>query len=127
MTSNPYQQQSIATAGPAQLVLMMYDGALAAIARARQAQAEGLKGLPVVNDELQRAQAIIRELLFTLDHEKGGAVAANMASLYDFSIDRLIRANVSKDLTLLDPVVAVVQDLRDAWEASCCRMVAVAG
>jgi flagellar protein FliS len=127
MSPNPYQQQAIATASPAQLVLMLYDGVLAAIARAEKAQGEGLAGLATVNHELQRAQDIITELLVTLDRERGGAVALSLVRLYDFSLDRLIRANVSKNLELIKPVVEVMQNLRDAWEAACCRQVAATG
>lgn len=122
MSVNPYQQQAVATANPAQLVLMLYDGAIGAVVRARQAQGEGLGGVAVVNEELQRGQAIISELLFSLDREKGGQVAQSMASLYDFCLDRLIRANVSKDMTLLDPVVEVLTGLRDAWDMACCNV-----
>src|SRR5688500_5605756 len=115
MSANPYQQQAVATASPAQLVLLLYDGAIGAVPRARPAHRHGFACLPVVNEELQRAQAIVSELLFSLDREKGGKVAESMATLYDFCLDRLIRANVSKDLTLVDPVVEVLTGLRDAW------------
>lgn len=121
MSGNAYQQQAVTTANPAQLVLMLYDGVLTAVARARAAEPLSLEGLPVVNHELQRAQDILTELMVTLDRERGGTVAESLARLYDFSLDRLIRANVSKDLSLLDPVVEVVRSLRDAWEAACCN------
>lgn len=124
---NPYQEQAIATAGPAQLVLMMYDGVLSGVAKAMQAQGEGtLESLEVVNHELQRAQNILTELLITLDRDKGGEIARSMAALYDFAIDRLVRANVTKDLSLLEPVRTVIGDLRDAWEAACCGVVPAA-
>lgn len=126
MSANPYQQQAVATASPAQLVLMLYDGAIGAVLRATQAHGEGFEGLPVVNEELQRAQAIISELLFSLDREKGGHVAQSMASLYDFCLDRLIRANVSKDMALVKPVVEVLTGLRDAWEMACVNVPAAA-
>lgn len=127
MSMNLYQQQAVATASPAQLVLMLYDGVLAAIARAKKAHEDGFVGIALVNLELQRAQDIITELLVTLDRDRGGAVALSLVRLYDFSLDRLIRANVSKNMELLDPVVEVVQNLRDAWEAACCRQVAATG
>lgn len=127
MSVNPYQQQAVATASPAQLVLMLYDGILASLGRAKQAQKEGISGIPAVNRELQRAQDIITELLVTLDRDKGGTVAQSLVRLYDFCLDRLVRANLSKDLTLLDPVHDVVRDLRDAWESACCRPIAATG
>lgn len=126
-TINPYQHQAVATATPAQLVLMLYDGALTAIARARNAHTEGMQGMEVVNRELQRAQAILNELLITLDREQGGAIAQSLAGLYDFCIERLVQANTSKQLDGLTPVEEVVRDLRNAWESACCRQVAATG
>lgn len=120
-----YRRQAVQTASQAQLVLMMYDGALAGIARATHAHQEGVDGLETVNRELQRAQDIITELMVTLDHERGGQVAKSMASLYDFCLDRLIRANVRKEVALLEPVATVLKDLRDAWEAACCQTAVV--
>jgi flagellar secretion chaperone FliS len=116
--TNPYQTQAVETAGPAKLVLMLYDRALLAITRSRTAAGPG--AIETVNTELLRAQDILTELLVTLDHQRGGAVASNLASLYEFCLDRLAMANVRKDMIILDEVEPVVQGLRDAWEQSCC-------
>ncbi len=114
-----YKQQAVSTAPPAQLVLMCYDGVLAAITRARQGDIE------TRNRELQRAQAILTELSSTLDHDRGGQIAGSLASLYAFCIERLITANVRADLGLLDDVTTIVTDLREAWEQACCGALAV--
>jgi flagellar secretion chaperone FliS len=119
-TSNPYQQQAAETASPAKLVLMLYDGVVAAIERVRYAAPRG--ETETVNRELQRAQDILTELTVTLDREQGGAVAANLAALYDFCMDRLITANIRKDVGLLDEVEPVIRGLRDAWDQACCRV-----
>lgn len=117
---NHYQAQAVTTANPAQLVLMLYDGALASMVRARMA--EGQPGAPeALNRELMRAHDILNELQLTLDTEQGGPVAANLASLYDFCLDRLLSANLTKDLSRLDEVESVVRQLRDTWEEACCR------
>ncbi len=121
---NPYQTQAVETAGPAKLVLMLYDRTLLAITRSRTAS--GPLAIQTVNTELLRAQDILTELLVTLDHERGGAVASNLASLYEFCLERLALANVRKDMALLDDVEPVVQSLRDAWEQSCCGVAAAA-
>jgi flagellar secretion chaperone FliS len=118
-SNDVYQQQAVTTASPAQLVLMCYDGVLAAVTRARQGDRE------VRNRELQRAQAILTELQVTLDHEQGGDIARNLDGLYGFCIAELVKANVSGDLTDLDGVVDVVAELREAWHESCCSLVAV--
>jgi flagellar secretion chaperone FliS len=118
-TVEVYQQQAVTTASPAQLVLMCYDGVLAALTRARQGDVE------TRNRELQRAQAILSELRVTLDHERGGEIARNLGGLYGFCVDELVRANVRGDLGPLDAVAGIVADLRDAWEQACCTAVAV--
>lgn len=125
---NHYQAQAVETAGPAQLVLMLYDGALAALTRAEQALASDAAAgsAEAANRELLRVQDIVTELWVTLDVERGGAVAANLAALYDFCLDRLVTANVRKDPGELPAVRDVLAGLREAWAAACC-MVPVAG
>lgn len=115
-----YRNQAVQTASPAQLVLMLYDGVLAALVRARLADGQP-GGLEIVNRELQRAQDILTELTVTLDHERGGQIAANLAALYDFCLDRLLSANLTKELQLLDDVEPVVRELREAWDLACCQ------
>lgn len=127
-SANPYRDQAVATASPAQLVLMLYDGALAALLRARSADEEpSAARIETVNRELQRAQRIVTELRCTLDHERGGDIARSLAALYDFCQDRLVAANTSKQLDGLDAVERVLGELRDAWEQACCRAPAPVG
>lgn len=120
---NPYQTEAVTTAGPAQLVLMLFDRVLVAVARATHPSAgDGSPAaIQLVNHELQRAQDILRELQLALDREQGGQIAANLDALYDFCIDRLVTANITKDLSGLEPVTRTVQELRDAWDEACCR------
>ena len=120
IADNPYRQQSVETAGPAQLVLMLFDRALVGILRARQANGPG--AFEVWNRELVRAQDILTELLVTLDHQAGGEIAANLSSLYTFCIERLIEANLRKDVAILDEVDALVRPIRDTWAEACCGM-----
>lgn len=112
--TNEYQARSVETASPAQLVLMLYDRILVGTLRARQADERH-----VVNHELGRVQQILAELTITLDHERGGEIAARLHALYDFCRDRVVKANLKNDLVLLDDVDAVVRELRDAWEEGC--------
>ena len=112
---NAYQAQAVETATPVQLVLMLYDGALAAIARAERAlQPDG--DLEMAHRELTRAQDIVTELLMALDYERGGDIAPSLAAVYEFCLDRLTTANVGKDPTLLPDVARSLADLREAWE-----------
>ena len=114
-----YSQQAATTASPAQLVLMLYDGALARIEQAAQALSTAPVAGEVAHTALTKAQAIVHELTVTLDHDRGGVVAANLAELYRFCMERLLAANVSKDPAPLAEVAPVLTGLRDAWEQGC--------
>jgi flagellar secretion chaperone FliS len=114
-----YRQQAATTATPAQLVTMLYDGALSEVARATRALMADPVDLADAHECLGRAQAILSHLLLTLDHDRGGDVAANLASLYTFCNERLIEANLRKSADGLDAVTDTLAGLRDAWEAAC--------
>lgn len=116
-----YRSHAATTASPAQLVLMLFDGALSEVARAER----GLTAAPVdvtdAHDCLQRAQAIVTELSVTLDHERGGELAAHLASLYTYCLEQLVDANIRKTAEPLATVTATISGLRDAWETACCN------
>lgn len=119
---NPYGGQAVAvqTATPAQLILMLYDGALTAIGRVRVAHGEGtIASTQVVNRELQRAQAIVNELQVCLDHDRGNPLAGYFAALYDFCQHELLTANIGKVIDRLGDVEVVLTELRDAWNTAC--------
>ena len=121
-----YQQAAATTAGPAQLVLMLYDGALIRLEVARDAIEEGRKA--AAHEALVRVQAIVDELAVSLDFDRGGEVARNLAELYDYCSRQLIEANIHKDAGLVRDVEAVIVGLRDAWDQGVVRgAVAVAG
>lgn len=124
--SDHYRQQAAATASPAQLVLMLYDGALLRVERAIAALDADPVDFETANLQLGKAQAIVDELALTLDHDAGGEVAGNLASLYTFCRERLIDANIRKSSEPLPAVVDTLTGLRDAWEQACVAA-AVAG
>lgn len=113
-----YQAQSVLTASPGQLVLLMYDGALRFMAQARAAFAlpeRTPQRIERINTALLRAQAVVRELQASLNHEAGGEVAANLDRLYDYHLRRLVEANLRKDEAAVAEVEELVRPLRDAW------------
>lgn len=114
-----YRAAATETAGPAQLVLMLYDGALARIASAEEQLAQPRPDLLEVNRLLQRAQRIVTELLVTLDTDRGGAIAEQLADLYGYCNRELIEANLRKDAEPLASVREVLTGLRDAWDQAC--------
>jgi flagellar secretion chaperone FliS len=108
-----YRQNSVETATPGQLVVMLYNGVLTALDKA-EAALEGRPDIELAHEEFTRAQAIIMELLATLDMS-AGAVAHSLASLYEYSHTQLVKANVNKKFSHAEPVHTIFADLRDAW------------
>ena len=121
-----YQAAATTTAGPAQLVLMLYDGAIARIRTAIEALRAEPVDLHCAHDGLTRAQAIVGELMVTLDHDRGGELSANLANLYAFCTEQLIEANLAKDPSAAEVVVDVLTGLRDAWQEACATGAAAA-
>lgn len=112
-----YRATSILTASPGQLVLMLYDGALKALALAREAFAslEDPRRIENINTQLLKAQAILDELQGGLNMEAGGEFARTMHRLYDYHNRRLLEANIRKQVEPVIEVERLVRELRDAW------------
>lgn len=108
-----YQQAQIATADRGRLLLLMFDGALRFLAQAES----GLRNdrLEEFGSQLGRAQAIIAELLHTLDHKAGGEIAAQLERLYRFMLEHLVEANVHKSVRHLEQVRRVLSIIADAY------------
>ena len=113
-----YQTQSILTASPGQLVLLMYDGTLRFLAQARAGfalSAEDPRRIAQINTALLRAQAVLAELQANLDHAAGGELAGTLDRLYDYHQRRLLEANIRKDDSIVAEVEHLVRELRDGW------------
>ena len=115
-----YLKESITTASPAQLVLALYDGVLMAVDRAGEDLSGGAPGaMESAHWELVRAQKILTELRAALDHDRGGQISRSLASIYEFCLERLVQANVTKNPSPLGVVSEAIGGLRDAWEQAC--------
>ncbi|MBG9444636.1 flagellar export chaperone FliS [Cytobacillus firmus] len=113
--SNPYQsyqQNSVNTASPGELTLMLYNGCLKFIHQAKKAIEE--KNIEMKNTNIQKAQSIIQELMVTLNMDI--EVSKNMMSLYDFMNRKLMEANIKNDASILDEVEGLVTEFRDTWK-----------
>jgi flagellar protein FliS len=106
-----YQQNSVMTATPEELTLMLYNGCLKAIRFAKVAIED--KDYEKTNFYICKAEAIIRELRATLDMKYD--LSHNLYDLYTYFLDRLIEANVKKETSMLDETEGFVTQLRDAW------------
>lgn len=117
---NAYRKVSVESivdsASPAQLVLMLYEGAIAAIASAHQ-QME-LKNIAAKGEAISKAISIINDgLKASLDLKVGGELAKNLSELYDYMGRRLLLANLKNDPSALDEVRQLLLQLRGAWES----------
>lgn len=115
MQTNPYQtyrQLQVETASPAQLVVMMYDGALKAVKQA--AAALQRRDLQQANSGLLQAQRIVLALQDAVDGS-AGELAAQLDSLYDYLYHNLVQANIRKDSESLEVVSGILETLRSAW------------
>ncbi len=113
--NNPYaayQNNSVNTAAPGELTLMLYNGCLKFLHIAKQAINE--KNIELKNTNIQKSQAIIHELMVTLDTNV--EVSKNLLSLYEYINHRLSEANIKNDLSILEEVEGYVTDFRNTWK-----------
>ena len=112
-TAQAYRENTILAASPAQLVVMLYDGANRFLIQGATAMRAG--DLTVMNDRLRRAEAILTELRATLDMSVG-QVAANLESIYSVCQRLLLEARLKQDAEKIEQVAKLLQELRDAWD-----------
>ena len=111
-SSAAYLQQAVLTASPGQLVVMLYDGACRFLTQAAFALREGDRAR--AQQRLRRAEAIIDELLVTLDMD-AGEISSNLQGIYVFCRRQLTDARAEDDADKIDWVNEQLADLREAW------------
>ena len=116
--ANAYQrinvETSMHTIDQHQLVSLLYEGALGAIATARGAMARG----DIVGkcNAISKAVRIIEEGLSTaLDTVDGGELAQNLGALYDYCVRRLILANARNDDAMMQEVMRLIEPVALGW------------
>ena len=109
---NAYKQNSVTTASPGELTLMLYNGCLKFLNKAKLAIHD--KNVQEKNINLQKAQAIISELRVTLNMEI--EISKNMMALYEYMNNRLVEANIRNDIAIIEEVEGLVTEFRDTWK-----------
>lgn len=108
-------ETSVNSASPEQLISLLYDGARRAIGRAQLALEQG--NIPARGQAISKAIDIVGDgLRAVLDHDAGGDVAANLASLYDYIERCLLLANLHADANKLAEADRLLADLASAWK-----------
>ena len=108
-----YRQSQVETASPAQLVVMLYDGAIRFLTIAREKMVAG--ELEPRHAHLIKAQKILAELLSSLNLKEGGDVALNLQRVYSFMLQQLVEANLYDKPKPIDDVLAMLRELREGW------------
>lgn len=107
-------ESGVMNASPHQLIMMLFDGAQSALIRARILMSQGessgkgaalSKAINIINNGLSAG----------LDMEKGGELAQNLSALYDYMSRRLLHANLHNDEQAITEVLALLENIADAW------------
>jgi flagellar secretion chaperone FliS len=109
-----YRDSSVLTAPPERLVVMLYDGTRRFLAQGAHAMREG--NIALSNNRLQRAEAILDELLSTLDMEAGGDIAVRLQSIYLFCRRTLAEGRMEGNPEKFEQVSRLLGELREAWD-----------
>ncbi|MDX2471594.1 MAG: flagellar export chaperone FliS [SAR324 cluster bacterium] len=108
-----YKAAAVTTEDQGALILMLYDGA---IRFCKTAQLKHKKGdIEGVHNNLVKAKDIVSELLSSLDPEKGGDIGQNLNNLYIYIFNKLIDANVQKDMAILAEAEDLLIEMREGW------------
>ena len=113
MNVNPYQKTQVSSSNPEKILIMLYDGAInftkIALDKMNKGDRAG-KGKYIGN-----AQAIVAELMNTLNHDTAPVIAKDLERLYIYIINEYIAANISNVPQHLEHVVRILTMLRDTW------------
>ena len=105
-----YQTSNITTATPEKLMILLFDGAIQFLQKAKINIEE--KNFQERSQNIDGARKIIRELMRTIDLENGNDVSKNLFKLYNRMAMKLIKANIQKNSGLLDEVIDDLSNIR---------------
>ena len=121
-----YQATRISTATKEQLLLITYDIGIKACHTAENALLGKTNGgtpdYDLANREIIRAQEVIRELMVTLNRERGGEVATKLIQLYEYMYQLLVDANIKKEPENVRTVCGMLEELKQTWEEALLKL-----
>ena len=107
-----YANNKITTATPAELTLMLYEGAVKFCNMAIVAVEN--KDIEKAHNSIMKVQRIIEEFQITLDHKY--PVWEDFNNVYEYLLLRLRDANIKKDKEILEEVLGHLRTMRDTWK-----------
>lgn len=116
--ADTYRRNQILGASPEKLVVLLYNGAIQHLARAKAAlDSQANKHSPQIGISLGKAMAILGELRSSLDMERGGEIAGNLDRLYDYCLDQIYTTNVERQSAPVEAPIRVLKTLKEGWDA----------
>jgi flagellar secretion chaperone FliS len=106
-----YKENSINTASPEELTLMLYNGLVRFIMQGQKAIND--KNIQKAHESIIRAQDIINEFMVTIDQSY--EISKSLLVIYDYMKRRLVEANIHKDNAIIEEVLGMAKELRDTW------------
>ncbi|MGA1599117.1 MAG: flagellar export chaperone FliS [bacterium] len=110
---NAYKRAAVNTLDQNKLIVMLYDGAIKNIQFALESMQRN--EIERTHNALVKAKNIVAELMSSLNLEKGGEIAKNLQSLYNFMFNQLIEANIHKNPKPAKVALDLLRELREAW------------
>jgi flagellar protein FliS len=116
-SAHAYRRNAILSAGPGQLILMLFDGALRFMnmAVAGFDETNPVRRIEMIHNNIVKTQMILDELQGSLDIAKGGDFARRMSALYGFMGGQLRKANLRKDPAPINVVIGMLGGIRQSW------------
>lgn len=108
-----YQENQVLTAAREHVLLLAYDGAIRFCRTAREYMKAGR--LYEQHTQIVKAQAILGELISSLDHAVAPELGRRLDTVYRYLYTQLVHANVHDDVDALNQVIGSLSDLREAW------------
>ncbi|AAK80163.1 flagellar protein FliS [Clostridium acetobutylicum] len=108
-----YKNNSVTYASKEQLLLMLVDGAVKFAKIARNSMEA--KDIKKTHEYLIRVEDIFTELMACLDLSKAGDWGEDLFKLYSFISSQLVKANLKKDINILDETMPLIIEVRDMW------------
>ena len=100
---------------PHQLVALLMDGAIESVNSAKYHMSQN--DVAHKGEDISKAMSILTGLMSSLDMEQGGEISANLTSLYDYMLTKLVEANVSDLSENLDEVAELLNQIKTGWAA----------
>ena len=109
-----YQKAAVSTLDQKKMIVLLYDGAIKYLSIAANKMNGG--DAYEAHTNIIRGKSIVAELLASLDMDAGGDIALNLQRLYAYMFNTLIDANMQRNVDLINEVIELLKQLREAWK-----------